>query len=143
MATWKGKSVLIVDDNETAAAEVESVATEVGLKVVGVARSGLDALEKLKEQIPDFVSLDIIMPEMDGIECYRRIRNSYPSVEVFFVSALSNESRLKEVYSDTISENAFVSKPITIESLTVFLSGGPRESDGGDEVSQVPPPPPV
>lgn len=143
MATWKGKSVLIVDDNVSAAAAVERAATEVGLNVIGLACSGLDALEKLKEQIPDYISLDIIMPEMDGIECYRRIRNSYPSVEVFFVSALSNEPRLKEVYSDTISEKSFVAKPITSDSLTEFLSSVSGRNEQVDEVSQVPPPPPI
>ena len=71
----EGKSVLIVDDSDRIREELRSEYSEQGFKVVGECENGLQAIEFLEEHPNiDLVSLDIIMPEMDGIECYRAIR---------------------------------------------------------------------
>ena len=74
----EGKSVLIVDDSDHVF--VRNYAQHIpvkGLKVVGECENGLQAIEFLEENPNvDLVSLDVIMPEMDGIECYRKFESS-------------------------------------------------------------------
>lgn len=137
MSDWNGKSLLIVDDSEDARILIGEVAKAAGLTVAESLGSGVEALKFLKSQTVDMVSLDIIMPEMDGVECCRRIKNSYPHIEVFYVSALSSESRVVDVYSEDGSP--FLPKPLTKEALEGYLNRTTAPSDGS---FQVPPPPP-
>ena len=61
--------VLIVDDSADMRESLRAKYESFGYQVVGEARDGLEGLQMMKELQPNFVSLDIIMPEMDGIEC--------------------------------------------------------------------------
>lgn len=59
--------VLVVDDSAFARKAVREVLTRAGLEVVGIARDGLEALEKMAELKPDVVTLDLVMPSLDGL----------------------------------------------------------------------------
>jgi len=66
--------VLIVDDAAFIRAQLKQLLIENGFEVVGEAENGKVALEKIKELKPDIVTLDITMPEMNGIECMAEIK---------------------------------------------------------------------
>jgi two-component system OmpR family response regulator len=70
-------SVLIVDDNHSLANLYQIVFERVGWSVRRVA-SGREALESIAREVPDVVLLDVMMPEMDGIEVCQRIRDGWP-----------------------------------------------------------------
>ena len=118
---WSGKTIVIVDDSEQYRRYLEDFYSSSGLKVIGQFSSGVDAVEKIPDLHPDLVSLDIIMPEMDGIECYFLTKERYAPANVFFVSALSLENRVVSVYSEDIPPSSFLPKPIEKETFESYL----------------------
>lgn len=62
--------------------------------VVGHAENGAEAIEKAKELAPDLVLMDIMMPDMNGIEATRRIRTDYPGIEVVMLTMVEDDDSL-------------------------------------------------
>jgi two-component system chemotaxis response regulator CheB len=82
--------ILVVDDSVVARRVIsELLAAEDDLEVVGTAPNGRIALTKIERSKPDLVTLDIDMPELDGMETLRRIRADHPAVDVIMVSNLT------------------------------------------------------
>jgi CheY-like chemotaxis protein len=117
---FSGKKVLVVDDSEHVRFSQKLVFEELGFEVT-TSDSGLDALDKLKKSAFDLVSLDIIMENMDGIECYRKIKALYPQTECILVSILATEERVVNRYSDEIGPVRFIAKPLTASELSSRL----------------------
>ena len=113
----QGKKVLVVDDSKEQRAIAAALYTELGLSVVGEAEDGLEAIEKLEELKPDIISLDIIMPNMDGIECYSKISKDCPDTKVLFLSCLAKNSEVREILTNKIDSSILLSKPCDIEVL--------------------------
>ncbi|MDR3674032.1 MAG: PAS domain S-box protein [Acidobacteriota bacterium] len=122
-------TVLVVDDEPL----VRAFATE-GLKGLGyqvlVAENGKEALEiyeQHREKI-NCVLLDLIMPEISGLETYRRMREADPSVRVVFASGYSTGEILRD--APDARSAAFIGKPYTLEGLSIALckagAGMPR-----------------
>lgn len=89
------KQVLIVDDDDKFTKMLQFLFVAKGF-VVKIAENGIDALEKLKENIPDVIILDIMMPEMDGFEFIKKIKTDalMKEVPVVVLTALRfNESK--------------------------------------------------
>ena len=111
-------NVLIVDDSHALRQELRVQFERLGHRVVGEATNGIEALEQISELKPDLVSLDIIMPEMDGIECYRMMRHLESPPRCLLVSALADEDRVVETYGNEISPQHYVSKGCSDQYLT-------------------------
>ena len=96
---WKGQKVLIVEDSQKQQEEIANIFSSLGLEIQGKVSNGLEALESIKQEKPDLVSLDIIMPVMHGIECFEKIRLMDKDLKVVFVTCLSELQPLKEEVS--------------------------------------------
>ena len=119
----EGKSILIVDDSERVREELRTEYIRLGLKVVGECVDGVEAIEFLEENPnTEIVSLDIIMPEMDGIECYRKIRTLGLSARVIIVSALASEPRFIHAFENEIKSSHFVAKDVMEDELEDSLA---------------------
>jgi two-component system chemotaxis response regulator CheB len=82
--------ILVVDDSVVARRIIsEILSDEDGLEVVGTAPNGRIALAKIERMRPDLVTLDIDMPELDGMETLSRVRAAYPEIDVIMVSNLT------------------------------------------------------
>ena len=87
--------VLIVDDSALMRkAFKEIIMTDPSLEVVGTARDGQDAVEKVHDLKPDVVTMDINMPVMDGLTSMQYILNEYPELPVLIISSLTTEGAL-------------------------------------------------
>jgi two-component system chemotaxis response regulator CheY len=118
---WVGKSVLIIDDSEGVREDLTRVFTAVGLNVKGTAANGVIGLEMLRKLQPDVVSIDIIMPEMDGIECYRKIQQIAPETVCIMISWLAGEPKILENLTAVIPTHLFQVKPVTPNDLEARL----------------------
>ncbi|MFO8072565.1 MAG: response regulator [Polyangia bacterium] len=103
--------ILIVDDTETMRLYERMLLTGQGYEL-DLAGDGVEALEKMKEDLPDLVLLDIMMPKMDGIECCRRIKEDemMKDVKVVMVTTKSEYERVKEAFAAGCDD--YITKPI-------------------------------
>jgi DNA-binding NarL/FixJ family response regulator len=62
------------------------------MEVIGVASSGFDALSQLENVYPDLILMDVRMPEMDGIECTKKIKERYPEILILILTTYNEES---------------------------------------------------
>ena len=120
--SWRGKRVLVVDDSLKMQEEISDLFIEIGCEVVGVAASGIEALQKVKDLKPDLLSLDIIMPEMDGIECYRALQRYGLNCRAFFITALAADPRIPASYEKEMDPKLFLPKPVTRHLLEERLA---------------------
>lgn len=110
--------VLIVDDSVVIRRLVTQVLSEdPAIEVAGVAANGIIALARIPQVNPDVVSLDIEMPEMDGIETLRRIRKQFPAVRVIMFSTLTARGADKTLEALSLGANDYVTKPANVGSL--------------------------
>lgn len=86
--------VLVVDDSVVFRMMISRALTEMpGIEVVGVAHNGRSALEKVRQLTPDLVTLDIEMPDMDGLQVLKILAEQHPDIGVVMVSASDGEDR--------------------------------------------------
>lgn len=112
--------LLIVDDSNVIRSRIDNIyAKSFEIEVVGKAINGRQAVEMLKSLDPDIVTMDLTMPEMDGIAAIKRFMELKPSVKVLVVSALSDKATGIKALSQ--GARGFLCKPFTDSELTVAL----------------------
>ena len=102
-------SVLIADDAAFMRMMLKNVLTEAGYEVVGEAENGAVAVAKYRELNPDLTTMDITMPEMDGLAALKEIRAGDPSARVVMCSAMGQQSMVIE--SIQAGAKDFIVKP--------------------------------
>lgn len=102
-------TVLVVDDALFMRMMIKDILTKEGLVVVGEAENGLEAVEKYAELKPDLVTMDIVMPEMDGIEAVRSIMKTNPDAKILMCSAMGQQPLVVEALEAGAKD--FVVKP--------------------------------
>ena len=83
--------VLVVDDAAFMRMMVKDILSKNGYEVVGEAENGMKAVEKFAELRPDLVTMDITMPEMDGISAVKAIRKIDPKAKIVMCSAMGQQ----------------------------------------------------
>ena len=104
--------VMVVDDSVVIRRMVTRVLEEdPGIEVVGTAANGVLALQKVDELCPDIMTLDIEMPEMDGLETLMRLHENYPKVRVIMFSTLTERGAKATIDSMLRGASDYVTKP--------------------------------
>ncbi len=116
MQNPKEPNILIVDDNLFNLKVTTSILKDEGYKI-GLAQSGIDALKQLEVQIPDLILLDIMMPEMDGIETCRRIKSQskWREIPIVFLTARTQTDDLVKAFKAGGID--YITKPFQHEEL--------------------------
>jgi two-component system OmpR family response regulator len=117
--------VLVVDD-EVNIAELISMALRYEGWQVRTAHTGSSAVNAAREQGPDAVVLDMMLPDIDGLEVLRRMRSSLPDVPVVFLTA--RDAVEDRVAGLTAGGDDYVTKPFSLEELVARLRGLMRRS---------------
>ena len=118
--------VLVVDD-ETALAELVSMALRYEGWSVRCAADGVSAVREAKQFRPDAVVLDIMLPDLDGLEVLRRLRLEQPEVPVLFLTAKDAvEDRIAGL---TVGGDDYVTKPFSVEELVLRVRSLLRRSN--------------
>lgn len=88
--------VLIVDDNDLMRTLLRGILRNENCQVIGDARNGIIALEFIERNKPDIVFLDVMMPEMDGLEALLAIRKQHPEIIVIMITGNPSVDNVKE-----------------------------------------------
>ena len=102
-------TVLVCDDAVFMRTMVSDILSQAGFTVVGEAENGKQAVEKYQQLKPDLVTMDIIMPEMGGIEAVKKITQMDPGARILMCSAMGQQALVQEALQAGARD--FVVKP--------------------------------
>ena len=108
------KKILIVDDSFNNLILLEDLLSEMSYEVT-VAHDGLEAMEKIKQVIPDLILLDIMMPKMGGFELMEQINHEQLDIPVIFITAKNSEEERKK--ASELGAADFIVKPVIISDV--------------------------
>jgi two-component system chemotaxis response regulator CheY len=111
--------VLIVDDALIMRRRIRQIAEEAGWVVVGEAANGEEAVAVYREVQPDLVTLDIVMPKMDGVAALRSLMAADPRARVVMISAVDQKEKLAECIECGAVD--FIVKPFDRPRLRSFF----------------------
>ena len=109
------KSVLICDDAAFMRVMIKDILTKNGYEIAGEAETGLKAVEKYNETKPDLVMMDITMPEMDGIQALKKIKESDSGATVIMCSAMGQQAMVIESIQSGAKD--FIVKPFQADRV--------------------------
>jgi two-component system chemotaxis response regulator CheY len=113
------KKVLIVDDAAFMRVSIKNMLSKNGFEVIGEAENGKVAIQKYQELSPDIVTMDITMPEMDGLASLKKILAINPSANVVMISAMGQESMVREAVLS--GAKGFIVKPFKEDVILAAL----------------------
>lgn len=109
------KSVLICDDAAFMRVMIKDILTKNGYDVAGEAENGLKAIEKYNETKPDLVMMDITMPEMDGIQALKKIKEVDAAANIIMCSAMGQQAMVIESIQSGAKD--FIVKPFQADRV--------------------------
>ena len=113
------KKVMVVDDSRMMDLQIRKLLENTEFEVAAYCENGEEAIARYEEVQPDVVTMDIIMPGMDGLETAQAILEEYPEAKIIMVSSLAYDDTFEEAKS--IGAKAFLDKPFDVEKLLAAL----------------------
>lgn len=117
--------IMVVDDAAFMRLTLEKIFVKAGHEVIQ-AKNPVDALALYQEQRPDLVTMDITMPEMNGVEGVSKLKEIDPGARVIMISAMGQESLVREAISAGALD--FVVKPFQPERILAAVSRAVRKN---------------
>lgn len=118
--------VLLVDDHQVVLKGLRTyLETNPNMEVVDIATGGREALEKAKIHEPDVILMDIIMPEMDGIETTKRIKEAHPDIKIVMLTSSSDKKHVIPAIRAGASGYQIkeVDPEVLVETIDVVMGG--------------------
>jgi two-component system, chemotaxis family, chemotaxis protein CheY len=109
------KRILVTDDALFMRVTLKNILTKGGYEVVGEASNGRESVDLYQQTQPDLVTMDITMPEMDGITAVREIRKKYPEANIIMCTAMGQKNMVMEAVSAGAKD--FIVKPFQPEKV--------------------------
>ena len=115
-------NLMVVDDSNIIRSRIARIALQPalrGINIVGLARNGREAIAIFEKARPDVVTMDLTMPEMDGVTCVSELIRRAPDLNILIVSALSDKATAIEALKR--GAKGFIYKPFTDAQLVTAL----------------------
>lgn len=109
------KRILITDDALFMRVTLKNILTQNGFDVCGEAQNGAEAVKLYSELKPDLVTMDITMPEMDGIQALKEIKKTFPEANVIMCTAMGQKNMVVEAIQSGAKD--FIVKPFQPERV--------------------------
>ncbi|MGE5558280.1 MAG: response regulator [Bacillota bacterium] len=119
-------TVLIADDASVIRIMLNSILTANGHTVVGEAITGTESVEKYKQLKPDLVTMDITMPELDGVAATKAIMDFDPEAKIIIVSAMGQKNMI--VHAIQAGAKYYLIKPFTQEKVIETINAVLKQS---------------
>jgi two-component system chemotaxis response regulator CheY len=107
--------ILTIEDSAFERKAIINMLSKAGYKDIIEAETAEEALEKYKSEKPDLVLLDLRLPGMDGIECFKELKKINPRVKVVVVSIVTRQDSIDECMK--LGAKAYIMKPVTQNKL--------------------------
>lgn len=120
------KRVMVVDDSRIVQLQLKKILADTEYQIVAFCQSGEEALEKYSEVQPDLVTMDILMPGIDGLETARQLLKSYPNARILMVSSLAYDDTINE--ANDVGVKGFVYKPFERGQILESISNVFRDA---------------
>lgn len=119
--------VLIADDQELIRESLKIILdVNADIKVVGVAESGRKVLDLLKKTSPDIILMDIRMPELDGVQCTKAVKEKFPDVKIIILTTFDDDEYV--FYALKYGASGYLLKGCSVQELTsaihTVMNGG-------------------
>jgi len=109
------QTILIVDDSGYSRTLVRRVLEGAGYQVIGEAKDGADALDKIEAHTPTLITLDNILPDMTGLDILRTMKENGLKAKVVMISAVGQRSAIEE--AENLGVSRYLIKPFNEEKL--------------------------
>ena len=120
------KTILVVDDEKDIRISLGGILEDEGYQVISAA-SGIDAIEAVREDLPDLVLLDIWMPGMDGLETLEKLKSFFPNITVIMISGHGTiETAVK---ATKLGAFDFIEKPLSLDKVLITVVNALRMKD--------------
>lgn len=113
-------TLMIVDDSNIIRSRIERVFNDGSVNIVATAENGVQALEKFQQYKPDLITMDLTMPQMDGLECIQKIVALGTGVSILVVSALADKATALQALQ--YGARGFICKPFNEDELKSALN---------------------
>ncbi len=123
--------ILIVDDTDFDRNLLRNILVSAGYEIAGLATGGEEGIRLYREMIPDLAMLDLIMPDLNGIDTLRRIREEYPEARVMLCTSVGEEGMVD--LARRIGAKGYIVKPYQAANLLKAVEKivGPPEKKAG------------
>ncbi|MCR5255468.1 MAG: response regulator [Acetatifactor sp.] len=108
-------TIVLVDDSKMSRNMLAAIVTKAGYTVIGEASNGIEGYETYLKLKPDIITLDITMPEMDGLDALKRILEAEPDAKAIMITAAGQQDKLIEALK--VGAKRFISKPFQEDEI--------------------------
>lgn len=113
------KRIMVVDDSRMIFVQMKSMLADTDFEIAAYCKDGEEAVAQYAQVNPDLVTMDIIMPGMDGLEAAQAILEEHPEAKIIMVSSLAYDDTFEE--AKTIGAKGFIDKPFDRNNLLEVL----------------------
>ncbi len=114
------KKIMVVDDSRVVQIQLSKILEGTDFEIAAYCRTGEEAIQKYTDVRPDLITMDIIMPGIDGLEAARAILQEHPEARILMVSSLAYDDTMDE--AKEIGAKGFVYKPFERDQILDSLN---------------------